>query len=303
MPGFASVRLWWKAVRPFAYPASVVPVLLGIAVAGAEGAKIRIGLALLTVVGAVAAHTGANLMADYFDFRRGQDRAGTLGGSGLLVDGTIPAERIFTGALIAFAIAFLVGVPLVLSAGWPLALIILAGFVIGAGYSLPPLGLKYRALGDAAVFLAFGVGITLGSYVVQTGHLSWVPTFYAIPVGMQVAGILHANNLRDIADDRAVRTKTLAGLAGEYGSRWLYVFYVLGAYAVLALFLITDRVLPGAAAAFLTLPLGLRLAQTVWRAPYPARDAIVMADAQTAQLNLIFGLAMIAGIVAWVVFR
>lgn len=294
-----ALKLWWRAVRPFAYPASVVPALLGIALAWSAGASLRLGFALLTLLGAVAAHTGSNLLSDYFDFRRGQDRPGTLGGSGLLVDGSLSPGQAVAGACAAFALAALAAIPLCFAVGPPLVGLILAGFLLGAGYSLPPFGLKYRALGDLAVFLAFGVGITLGAYAVQTGAWSWAPVAAAVPPGMLVAAILHANHLRDADDDRAVGTRTVANLIGVRASRWLYAIYVLGAYAVLAVLLFLRHVPYGAAMALATFPLGLSRVLEVWRATPPARGALVAADAKTAQLNLIFGLAMVAGILLW----
>ncbi len=42
------------------------------------------------------------------------------------------------------------------------------GGVLAIEYTAPPLKLKYRALGDLAVLLAFGFGMILGSYAVMS---------------------------------------------------------------------------------------------------------------------------------------
>ncbi|HPM42011.1 MAG TPA: prenyltransferase, partial [bacterium] len=104
--------LWWRAARPYAYPASVVPVLLGAALAFADGISVSLWRLLLTLVGIVAAHAGGNLMNDYFDFRKGVDRPGTLGGSGALVDGLMTPRKVLFGAVISFAAAAAAGLPL-----------------------------------------------------------------------------------------------------------------------------------------------------------------------------------------------
>ena len=297
-----TIRLWWRAVRPFAYPASVVPALLGMVLAWSGGAAIRIDLALAILLGALAAHTGANLMNDYIDFRRGVDRPGTLGGSGVLVEGLLPPRAILVASIIFFAIAFAIALPLCIRVGLPLILLVIAGFVAGAGYVLPPFSLKYRALGDMTVFFAFGMGITLGSYMVLSLEFSWVPVLSAVPIGLLVAAILHANNMRDIADDRAISVKTLAGLLGLGRSRIVYAAIVFGSYALVVLLSLTRIVNPGALAAILTLPIAWRLVARVWRASLPAHDVLDYAVEQTAKLDLFFGLAMMAGIVGWRLF-
>ena len=90
--------LWLKAVRPYAYSASLVPVAIGglqARAAGAEFSGLRFGVAL----GAgVLLHTAANLWNDYYDFKCGVDRAGGGEGSGVLVHGEMTPARVFRGA-------------------------------------------------------------------------------------------------------------------------------------------------------------------------------------------------------------
>ena len=71
-----SIQLWAKAVRPYAYSASLVPVAIGglyARSAGAEFSGWRFGVALAA---GVLLHTSANLWNDYFDFKGGVDREG-----------------------------------------------------------------------------------------------------------------------------------------------------------------------------------------------------------------------------------
>jgi 1,4-dihydroxy-2-naphthoate octaprenyltransferase len=66
---------------------------------------------------------------------------------------------------------------------------------------------------------------------VQLEALSW-PAFWAsLPVGFLVANILHANNLRDIENDRARGKVTLSTLAGRPGADYGLWALVLGSYA------------------------------------------------------------------------
>ena len=75
------VALWFRAVRPFAYSASIIPVALGGLWAFGEGPINWINFVLAIIAG-VLFHTGTNLVNDYYDFKKGVDREGTFGSSG-----------------------------------------------------------------------------------------------------------------------------------------------------------------------------------------------------------------------------
>lgn len=65
-----AVQLWWKAVRPYAYSASLVPVAIGGLYArysGSDWSPLRFGVALFA---GLLVHTAANLWNDYYDFKR-----------------------------------------------------------------------------------------------------------------------------------------------------------------------------------------------------------------------------------------
>src|SRR3970040_1580996 len=75
-------QLWFRALRAPFLVASVIPVFLGGALAAVHVADspfftagFRLGLFLLTLVGAVSVHLATNMLNDNFDFRSGNDLA------------------------------------------------------------------------------------------------------------------------------------------------------------------------------------------------------------------------------------
>ena len=68
-----SMRAWILAARPKTLPAAAVPVLLGCALALAEGG-FRWIPALLCLLFALLMQIDANLINDLFDYRKGSDR-------------------------------------------------------------------------------------------------------------------------------------------------------------------------------------------------------------------------------------
>jgi 1,4-dihydroxy-2-naphthoate octaprenyltransferase len=293
--------LWWQAVRPFAFTVSAIPPLLGgiIALIDNPGLKIDLFRLILTGVGCMTAHAGANLLSDFYDYRAKVDRVGTFGSSGLLVAGAMQPSQILKGGWVALVLAGLIGAYLVYVTPGGLFLVGLVGIGGGFGvfYTAGPVEFKYRALGDVAVFLSFGPAMVLGAYYVQAHRFSWMPVLYALPVGLLVDAILHSNNLRDIANDRAVNIKTVAILIGESRAKTMFYALVFGAYGTTLLLIALAGLPLFSLMVFFSLPLAVKVTRMVRHKDHlPAREFAVI-DAATAQLHLAFGLLMVLSMV------
>ena len=173
-----------------------------------------------------------------------------------------------------------------------------AGVAIGVFYSWGPFELKFFALGDLAVFTNFGVLGALGAWTVQTGSVSWVPAVWAVPIGLLVAGILHANNWRDIQSDTAGGIRTIASLLGDRGSLYYYAFLLFFPYLFVvgwaAFSLITDlapRMPLASLLVFVSLPLAIKFFRRgLGRKSAESPLDFLALDGATGQLNLAFGL-------------
>lgn len=230
---------WWRAIRPKSFSATTTPVLVGIGIAGLDG-RFAPGWAVLTLLGALLLQAGTNLLNDYFDNRNGVDSSASLSPSGVIQQGLLTPRAVLVGGLLCFALAALLGVRLALHGGpiiWALGVL---GVLIGLLYTAGPAPLAYIGLGEVAVFLAMGPGIVLGSYVVQTQQWSGAALLAGAPIGLLVAAILHANNLRDIPTDRAQGKRTLAARWGRRFAQREYALLVYGAYGLLLPLLLLD---------------------------------------------------------------
>jgi 1,4-dihydroxy-2-naphthoate octaprenyltransferase len=270
---------------------------LGVVIGGAPLSWIDFLLALAAMI---ILHAAANMISDVFDFRRGLDRDITPV-SGAIVRGWLTPSQVTAGAAVFFSAGSLIGLFLVLRAGWPLLLIGALGLPIGIFYPF----LKRRAFGDLAVFLNFGLLGSLGAWTVQTGHLSWIPVVWTVPMAMLVSAILHANNWRDAITDAEKRVKTVASLLGDSGSLRYYHFLVFGPFLILLGLIILPRTVDGRLIpmpvtfflAFLALPGALELSRRARRRRTPRRPLdFVILDGATANYNLLFGLLCTASL-------
>ena len=295
------LKKWLIAGRPWALPASAMPVLFGTSLAVViGGAGLDVPGFLAALLAMMTLHTAANILSDIFDFKRGLDRDVTPV-SGAIVRGWLSPRQVAAGSIFLFAIGSVLGIFLVLRTGAVLFWIGATGVAVGASYSF----LKSRALGDLAVFLDFGILGSLGAWVVQTKTLSWLPVVWAVPMALLVIGILHANNWRDIIKDRSKKVFTMACLLGDRGSLVYYGVLLFGSMILIILYVCVPRVaafgLPALPPTFLIVFFALPRALGLWKqalkghAPEQPMDFVLL-DGATAGYNFLFGLLCTAAL-------
>lgn len=301
----SACRVWWTAARTFALPASLTPVVLGTLLAAVWGAApfhpLRFAAALAAVV---LIHAGANLFNDAADFCSGLDTV-PHPGSGAVVRGWLTPAAAQRAALGCFAIGGLIGLGLAVAAGPLLLAIGAAGLLLAVLYSAGPCSLKRAGLGDVTVGGVFALLGALGAWVVQTGRFSWLPVVWAIPVGLHVIAILHANNWRDLEGDARLGVGTVARRLGDRGSLAYYGALIFLPFLLLPLGMVAP--VPNGAAratlpawtglAWLALPLAARCWRVARNRHTPAGHATFCGlDAMSGQLNLAFGLLYALGV-------
>ncbi len=287
---YSFLKVAFRAVRPFAFPATIAPVLLGTFMS----AQVSIPLFLLVFLGLLLAHSAVNVLSDYFDYIRGADTWRVLGSSRVLVDGLMkPRHHLLLGVSLLL-ISLAIGFYFVFAIDYKILYFIIPGLILGIFYTAPPIGFKYRALGDLAVFLAFGPIMTLGVYYIQTREISLIPILLSIPIGLLTIAILHGNNFRDIKEDIIAGYKTFAGIIGPKASSYYYVILVSLAY-ILTIYFILNGFLPVAGLLVLiTLPVAVKSIKVSFN---QALVNFTFLDLLTAKLHLYFSTLLIVGII------
>ncbi|NCF28948.1 MAG: prenyltransferase [Gammaproteobacteria bacterium] len=224
------LRLWVRAVRAPFFTATLVPVLLGSVIAHTDLAHSghaqmwNWAIFWLALLGGVLAQAGTNLANDYGDHTSRNDEYNKVpspfnGGSRVIQAGLLAPWKVLLAALLCFAGTIGIGLYLNdLIAGGPFANTPLlwagvAGCVLGVAYTLGPLRLSYRGLGEIAIAAGFGPVIVLGThYVLSAGALSdwhWGrPLGASIPVAIFVMLIVWVNQFQDAPADAKAHKRT-----------------------------------------------------------------------------------------------
>ena len=295
---------WLTAARAFSLPASLVPVLFGGLLAAVYGAAdFDLPGLLLALLGMSTLHIAANMLNDCCDFKLGLDDLVTPG-SGAVVRGMLAPGTVLAASVLLFLLGGGIGIYLALKKSLLILPLGGLGIAIGVLYSTGPHPLKHHAMGDFAVFFAFGLLGSLGSWIVQTGSAALMPVIWSVPIALHIIAIVHANNWRDQERDRAKSVLTVAGCLGAHAGAY-YIAMLLTPYALLLVYIFLPRLLMPSAAmsplfliAFLSLPRALALCRAARaKSVFPDSHSIDDLDAKTAQLSMLFGMLCILAVV------
>jgi len=278
------MKKWLTILRAYSWPASLVPVILGSVVAARNGRFSWLDLAL-TLPAAMLIHSAANLANTYFDFKHGVDKRATADDRGL-VDELLSPTAALRLALAMLAAGAALGLLLVYKNHLPSLLWLGAAGLALAWLYTGGFAYKYRALGDAGIFLAFGPCIVTGTALIQTGGFIPEALWASIPIGLLIVAIVHANNMRDLKSDAQSDFRTLAGLLGLRRSERFYYALVATPY----LFSLTFGSVWPAAFCALSLPLAVRLSERA------ARGEFAQLVPETARFVAAYGLLLSAGL-------
>jgi 1,4-dihydroxy-2-naphthoate octaprenyltransferase len=266
-------------------------------------------LFLLALIGSVAIQAGTNLANEYFDYVQGVDKADSLGPAGVILQGKLRPVRVLRAAILAFVFGVVSGMYIVLQVGLVILALGLASLLAAWFYTAKPISLGYRGLGEPEVFIFMGPIMVTASYYVQARSFAWTPLLVSIPVGFLVMAILHANNLRDVVQDKERGRITWAVLAcrlwgtkrGKNFSRWIFYAMLGGAYIIL-IGLVADGVVPlPALLTILTLPQACSLIRFV--ASGVEDKPLSRAVRGTAFLQMSFGATLTLGYLLGIFIR
>ena len=291
--GKHTLKEWIFALRPWSFPASAMPIVVTLAYLFWKGSEVNWALGLWALVGMVLFHCTGNVWSDYFDFRKKVDAEDTFGAK-TMTTGMFQPHEIRNLALGLLVVSVACGLGLLAVTGLPLLWIGIAGVACTLLYPV----LKYNALGDFDIVMAFAFLPTLGTSYAATGVIDWNVLLVALPVGLITDGILHSNNSRDVVTDRRAGITTMAMSMGPEKSVWLFGFEMLFPYIWVAALSMAGLLPLHTVVIFLTLPIAIGNARTMVKSLRAGSEIIADLDVRTANLQLLFSVLLAAAFFA-----
>lgn len=296
------IKIWLREIRAPFFTATVVPILLGAIVAFNHTGQIHWINFMLTMIGGLLLHAGANVSNDYFDHLSSADEKNTefvspfTGGSRVIQKGLLSPKEVLIGSLLFLFAGSLVGIYLAFKVHIAILFIGLIGVISAFFYTAPPLFIVSRGIGEIFIFLNFGVLMTLGAYFVQTASFSWKPVIASFPVAFLISAILYINEFQDYKADKEVGKNHLVVRFGRKKAAFGYVIFMLLTYMSLIIGLITNMLPPWTLLGLLTLPLAFKAIRVTLEF-YDDSQKLVRANALTIQNHLITGVLMTIGFI------
>ena len=301
-------QAWVIAARPQTLPAGGAPVIIGVALAVADGVFAPIP-AVAALVGALLIQIGTNFANDYYDAVNGADTEEREGFTRVTAGGLIDPSRVKLAMIATYAVAMAVGLYLVYVGGLPILVVGLSSILAGLAYTGGPYPYGYHGLGDLFVFVYFGLVAVAGTYYVQAVTAVgieplplWIPDgtvtaaslLAGVAAGALATAILVVNNIRDMETDRETGKRTLAVMLGYRLSRGEFCGLVILAYAVPVVFWAGLGYNLAVLLPLLSVPLALKISATV----LTRKDGAALNPAleRTGQLLAVYALLFGAGL-------
>ncbi len=227
---------YFLATRPAFLSVTLFAALLGLASAYHSGMSVAPLSSTATVIFAVLAHAGINVLNDYYDELNGSDRNNTeriypyTGGSRFIQNGVLTLrETAGFGALLILTV-IVAGLWLTTISGSGVLIIGGLGMFTGWAYSAPPLRLNSRGAGEVGVAIGFAL-VVIGADYVQRRGFSTLPVIASASYALLVTNILYINQFPDLKADQLAGKRHWVVRLGLQRARWGYVVIAAAGYA------------------------------------------------------------------------
>lgn len=242
--GVSRIKVWVATTRAPFFTASIVPILVGAALAFSFTGAIHWNYLFLTLIGGILLHAGTNMLNDYFDHTSRNDENNKygfvpfFGGSRIIQTGTMSSLKVGLAASLCFLIGSLIGFYLELEIGGQvITSLVIFGAFLGIFYTADPLRIGYGGLGELAVALGFGPAYTLVSLYIQSAAASYpldltfwiVGMFWSVPLALLIVNVLIINEFQDYEADLTGGKRTIVVRLGK--ERTLSIYKQINALA------------------------------------------------------------------------
>lgn len=237
------IKPWISAFRLRTLPLSVSGIIVGSCFAYYNG-FFDVSIVVFAILVTLSLQVLSNLANDYGDGVKGTDNDARVGPERALQSGKITPHQMLVAIKINVLIVIIFIVLLIFSAFgthyflYSISFLILGLLCVFAAikYTVGNRAYGYRALGDIAVFLFFGLLSVMGTYFLLARQLDHILILPASAIGLLSAGVLNLNNMRDIASDKGSNKITMAVKLGLKRAKFYHAMLIITALVLVSLF-------------------------------------------------------------------
>ncbi|MBO0588810.1 1,4-dihydroxy-2-naphthoate polyprenyltransferase [Sporosarcina sp. E16_8] len=286
-------RIWWQLTRPHTLTAAFAPVFLGTMIALTYG-KIHFPLFFAMLIASVFIQMATNMFNEYYDFKRGLDTEQSIGIGGTIVRNGVKPKTVLNLAFMLYGISVLIGIYICMETSWMLAVVGVLSMMVGYFYTGGPYPIAYTPFGELFSGVVMGMLLILIAFYIQTETVTTEAVLLSIPSMLLVAGIMLANNIRDLEGDKQGGRKTLAILVGRSNAITILMLFFIISYGWIIAMILFGHLTPWALLVFISVKKPA-MAITVFRRNHIPIH-VMPAMKNTAVTNTLFGLLLGIGI-------
>ncbi len=223
------LRAWLALSRPPFHSVGLFPFILGAIVARKETGLLRWDILGWGALGVILTMLATYYAGEYWDFAEdtlsGHEGNSPFAGGSQVVQRGLLSRR---APLIASVLSLLLGlgVAIVLQGVYrtgPLTLAMSAiGMLGGFFYSTRPLRWVSTGAGELWIGFCYGWLPVAAGYYLQTGHISLLVHWIALPIAFTIFNVILLNEFPDYTADREVGKRNLTVRLGPRRAAWLY---------------------------------------------------------------------------------
>lgn len=255
----SKLKEFFMCTRPHSYPASIAPVLFGATYALGYEIKFSILKFILFLLACLLIQAATNLFNEYYDYKHGLDKIDSEGISGSIVKGNLSPREVMVGALVLYALAFILGLILTFMTSLYVLLVGLVCMFAGYFYTGGKYPIAYSPFGEVVSGFFMGTIIISLSFYFQTGYVNADIIVVSLPLFIMIGAILLANNIRDLDNDKESGRRTYAILVGRNNAIKTMAISFIVVYLLNVLFIVAKYASWWNLLVFVTIPLAIKI--------------------------------------------
>ena len=238
-----------QIAAPHTWPAAILPALIAMACAAANGYAVSAVMALVLLAICILMQAAVNTFNDYYDYVKGSDSAedNVDPTDAVLVYNNVNPRSALMLAVGFLLVAFALGAYVIWQAGWiPLAIGIVGAIVVVL-YSAGKTPISYLPIGELMSGFVMGGLIPLACYQAITKCLDPLMLVWALPTIIVVGLFMLTNNTCDVEKHIESGRKTLpVNVLSWLSGGWPVLVFMLAASIPLLKALLSNPLAPPA---------------------------------------------------------